>query len=106
MTAADTKLFIDIFKQIMDEADDDDNPPTYDDKYDKPIDNTLSIDQALDITFAAFDYFIRRYYDGDAGYIEWAKNYGKQVCEKARALKAEYKERFDAAAVIAAFHCL
>ena len=101
MTAADTKLFIDIFKQIM-EADDD---AAY--AKDKAIDtSSLSIDEALDITFAAFDYFIRRYYDGDAGYIEWAKNYGKQVCEKARALKAEYKERFDAAAVIAAFHCL
>ena len=105
MTAADTKLFIDIFKQIMD-ADDD---PAYTEDNDKvqAIDtSSLSIDEALDITFAAFDYFIRRYYDGDAGYIEWAKNYGKQVCEKARALKAEYKERFDAAAVIAAFHCL
>ena len=112
MTAADTKLFMDSFKQIMDEDDDDDDDEDDDKdngeakKQKTSLPDQLSNKEALAITFAAFDYFIRRYFDGDVAYINGAKGYGMQVCEKVQELKAEYKERFDASAVIAAFHCL
>ena len=66
----------------------------------------LSIDEALDITFAAFNLFIRRYFDGDVAYIDGAQEYSRRVVDRARELKARYGAAFDAGAIIAGFRKL
>jgi len=110
---SDIEMFMDDFKQILEQSDgnsededdeeeeEDDEPAPKKQRTASP--DQLTVDEALDITFAAFDFYIRKYFDGDISYVDGAKNYGKQVCTKAKELKAEYKERFDAASVIAAF---
>ena len=66
----------------------------------------LSIDEALDITFAAFNLFIRRYFDGDVAYIDGAQAYSRRVVDRAREIKAQYGAAFDAGAIIAGFRKL
>jgi hypothetical protein len=66
----------------------------------------LSIDEALDITFAAFNLFIRRYFDGDVAYIDGAQEYSRRVVDRAREIKAQYGAAFDAGAIIAGFRKL
>ena len=114
---ADTKMFMESFKQILNQDDDeyDDDEEAGEDKEIEPVQepapkkqkasspDQLTITEAMDITFAAFDYYIREYFDGDICYVDGAKNFGRSVCEKAQELKAEYKERFVTSSVIAAF---
>ena len=117
-TDADTKMFMESFKQILNQDDDeydDDDEEAGEDKEIEPVQepapkkqkasspDQLTITEAMDITFAAFDYYIREYFDGDISYVDGAKNFGRSVCEKAQELKAEYKERFVPISVIAAF---
>ncbi len=102
---ADTKLFMESFRQILDKEESDDDAPAPK-KQKASSSDQLTIAEALDITFSAFDYYIRIYYDGDISYIDGAKDYGMSVCEKAQELKKEYKERFDVKSVIKAFRRL
>ena len=97
MSDADTKEWMDEFKAMM-KRDDDEQEAVK-----KTISDQLSIDEALDITFAAFDYFIRQNYDGGIEYVDSAQVYGRQVCAKACEFKAKFKDRFHVAAVVAAF---
>ena len=117
-------VFMKVFQDIMDEKrgeeeeDDDDcysndddeeeeeevsPPPEKKQKLVTKKEDCLSAEEAVDIAFAAFDYFIHKKYDGDVWYIYAARDYGKCVCEKARTLKTEHKALFHASAIVDAF---
>jgi hypothetical protein len=111
-------VFMKIFQDIMDEEEEENSeeevvekPPP--EKKQKLVivavakeDCCLSAEEAVDIAFAAFDYFICKKYDGDVTYIYAARDYGKRVCKKAQYLKTEHKTLFDACAIIDAFQQL
>ena len=69
---ADTKLFMESFLQILDKEESDDDAPAPK-KQKASSSDQLTIAEALDITFSAFDYYIRQYYDGDISDIDGAK---------------------------------
>jgi hypothetical protein len=107
---ADTKLFMACFQQISDDqnavrnSSDDEEPVVVKKQKVSPAikSDTLSNDEAVSISFAAYHQYIRRFNDGDLSYIHASTTYAKSVYAKAKELKAEYKDRFDVAAVIAA----
>ena len=116
---ADTKTFMDSFKQIVQEmnrplvSDEDEEyeeeeeiPEPAPKKQKTSTPDELSNDDAVNIAFAALDYYVRYCDDGDIGCINGAKEYGRRVLEKAQELKTEYKERFDVSSVVTAFERL
>lgn len=116
---ADTKTFMESFQEILQEINrpldsEEDEEEEEEEAVQEPTPkkqktstaDQLTNEEAVNITFAAFDFYIRKCDDSDFGCIAGAKEYGRRIFEKAQEFKAEYKERFDASSVVAAFQQL